>query len=109
MDINASHGISHRVRGFYAELYGWSDRPRTVSLVLQLRHELHRYHALKDVLPDPTIHERIVACVRERDADGAARIMREHLRSSRDALVAVLRREARERGHGRRQRPDPRP
>lgn len=109
MDVTAGHGISHGVRGFYAELYGWSGRRRTVALVLQLRHELHRYHALKDVPLDPTIHGRLVACIRERDADGAARIMRDHLRRSRDGLVAVLRHEARERGpraHGRRQRSD---
>jgi DNA-binding GntR family transcriptional regulator len=97
MDVNAGHGMSHGVRGFYAELYGWSGRPRTVSEILQLRHELHRYHAIKDVPLDPAIHGEIADCIRTRDADRAARTLRDHLRRSRDNLVAILRRETRTR------------
>jgi DNA-binding GntR family transcriptional regulator len=97
MDIHAGHevpgGISRR--GFYAELYSWSGRRRMVSLILQLRHELNRYHALKDVPPSPEIHVRIRECIASRDADGAARIMRDHLRASRNELLTVLRREER--------------
>jgi DNA-binding GntR family transcriptional regulator len=95
MDVTAGHGLSHGVRGFYAELYGESRRPRMVSEILQLRHELHRYHALKDVPIDPAIHARIVDCIRTRDAEGAARTLRGHLRRMRDDLVGSLRREAR--------------
>lgn len=107
MDVTAGHvrpgGVSRR--GFYAELYRWSGRTRMVSLILGLRHELNRYHALKDVPPDPTIHARIRSCIRARDADGAARIMRDHLRTSRDELITVLRRETRGRAvEGRRGR-----
>lgn len=97
MDVTAGHGMSHGVRGFYAELYGWSGRPRMVSEILQLRHELHRYHALKDVPLDPAIHGQLAACIQTRDGARAARILRDHLRRSRNDLVAVLRREARAR------------
>ena len=97
MDVREGHAISHGIRGFYADLYGWSHRPRMVAEILQLRHELHRYHALKSVPLDPTVHRRIAECIRTRDADGAVRVLRESLRKSRDDLVASLRREARER------------
>lgn len=98
MDVTAGHGMSHGVRGFYAMLYAWSRRPRMAAEILQLRHELNRYHALKDVPLNPAIHAELTACIRTRDADRAARSLREHLRRSRDDLVASLRREARLRG-----------
>ena len=97
MDIHAGHALPGGVsrRGFYAELYRWSGRKRMVSLILQLRHELNRYHALKDVPLSPAIHERIREAIAVRDAELAARYMRHHLRTSRDELLAALRREAR--------------
>lgn len=99
MDIQAGHerpgGVSRR--GFYAELYRWSGRRRMAALILQLRHELNRYHALKDVPLSPDIHDRIRECIAARDPERAARAMREHLRTSRDELLAVLRREERAR------------
>ena len=111
MDVHLGHDVPHGLRGFYAELYGWSDRRRMVAIILQLRHELHRYHALKDVPLSPDIHLRIQECIRDRDADRAARDMRQHLRTSRDDLLAVLRREARARAprtrRGRRRAPAP--
>ncbi len=99
MDITAGHaapgGVSRRE--FYAEFYRWAARPRMTSLILQVRHELHRYHALKDVLPPPTIHADLREFIKVRDAEGGARLMRDHLRISRDSLIAALRREARTR------------
>jgi DNA-binding GntR family transcriptional regulator len=99
MDISAGHvapgGVSRR--GFYAEFYRWAERPRMTSLILQLRHELHRYHALKDVPPPPTIHAELRVFIKSRDAEGGARLMRDHLRVSRDALIGALRRDARTR------------
>jgi DNA-binding GntR family transcriptional regulator len=94
MDTSARHGMSHGVRGFYGELYGWSERPRMVATILELRHDLHRYHAAKDVPLDPQIHAELAECIRTRDPDRAARSLRDHLRRSRDDLVAALRREA---------------
>jgi DNA-binding GntR family transcriptional regulator len=49
--------------------------------------------------------------IRELDADGASRLIREHLRTSRDALIGVLRRDARARPRGaaRERRSTPKP
>lgn len=97
MNINAGHELPGGVsrRGFYAELYGWSGRKRMASLILQLRHELNRYHALKNVPLSVEIHARVREAIRARDPEQAARVMRDHLRTSRDELLAELRREAR--------------
>jgi DNA-binding GntR family transcriptional regulator len=97
MDVHAGHELPGGVsrRGFYAELYGWSGRRRMVSLILQLRHELNRYHALKDVPQSQDIHERIRECIATRDAERAARLMRDHLRASRNELLTALRHEER--------------
>ena len=97
MDIHAGHALPGGVsrRGFYAELYRWAGRKRMASLILQLRHELNRYHALKDVPLSPAIHERIREAIAARDAELGARYMRHHLRTSRDELLAALRRETR--------------
>lgn len=86
----AAGGVS--ARGFYSELYRWSDRPRMASMIIQVRHELNRYHALLDVPLDAEIHGRIREAIRTRDSAVAAQAMREHLRRSRNELVAVLRR-----------------
>lgn len=97
MDLSAGHtnpgGVSRR--GFYLELYTWSGRRRMVALILQIRHELNRYQALKNVPSSPEIHRQIRDCIRVRDAEGAARFMRDHIRTSRDDLLAALRREQR--------------
>jgi DNA-binding GntR family transcriptional regulator len=97
MDTHAGHEVPGGVstRGFYTELYGWSGRRRIASLIIQLRHELIRYHALRNVPPSLEIHERIRECIAARDPERAGRVMRDHLRTSRDQLLAVLRREAR--------------
>ena len=106
MDIRAGHalvgGISRRA--FYEQLYTWSGRKRMTALILQVRHELNRYQALKEVPSSPEIHRLIAECIRTRDADSAARHMRDHLRKSRDDLLAALRREERRNGRVRRVR-----
>ncbi|HXG39492.1 MAG TPA: GntR family transcriptional regulator [Candidatus Limnocylindrales bacterium] len=109
MDIQAGHdapGVISR-RGFYTELYRWSGRRRMATLIIQLRHELNRYHALKNVPLSPEIHRQIRECIAARDPERAARVMREHLRTSRSALLAVLRRESRQRGRRTRRRASP--
>ncbi len=98
-------------RGFYSEFYRAARRPRMAALILQVRHELNRYHTLKDVpIPDGTEVE-LRQRIRELDADGASRLIREHLRTSRDALIGVLRRDARARPRGaaRERRSTPKP
>lgn len=106
MDVDAGHsrpgGVSRRA--FYLELYSWSGRRRMVALILQIRHELSRYQALTAVPSSPEIHRLIRECVRTRDADAAARHMRDHIRRSRDDLLAVLRRDQRRTGRPRRSR-----
>jgi DNA-binding GntR family transcriptional regulator len=107
MDAHVGHDTPGVVsqRTFYSTLYGWSGRQRMTSLILQLRHELNRYHSLKDVPLETDIHARIGACVAAHDADGAGAAMREHLRVSRDRLLSALRRDARvRRPKGRRPR-----
>lgn len=93
MDVTAGHqspgGVSRRA--FYLELYGWSGRRRMVSLILQFRHELNRYQAIMNVSSSPLIHAQIRECIRRRDADAATRYMRDHLRRSRDDLIAAMR------------------
>jgi DNA-binding GntR family transcriptional regulator len=103
MDAVADQAEEGRVarRAFYAELYRWSRRPRMRQLILQLRDDVHRYH----VLSGHTWHEHGAAgthaqlrdALRVRDADGAAKALRQHLRIARNDLVASLRREERAR------------
>lgn len=106
MDVSAGHtnpgGVSRR--GFYLELYKWSGRRRMVALIIQIRHELNRYQALKSVPSSPEIHRLIRECIRTRDADAATHHMRDHIRKSRDDLLAALRREHRRSGRARRPR-----
>lgn len=104
MDITAGHqspgGVSRRA--FYLELYGWSGRHRMVSLILQFRHELNRYQAIMNVPASPLIHVQIRESIRTRDADAATRHMRDHLRRSRDDLIAAMRVAQRPAARGRR-------
>lgn len=96
----ASGGIS--ARGFYTELYRWSGRPRMAGTIIQLRHELNRYHALLDVPLDSEIHGQIRDAIRARDAAASAQAMRRHLQRSRNGLVAVLRKSSAHGGRPRR-------
>lgn len=97
MDVAAGHaspaGVSRR--RFYMELYRLSGMERTAQLIIQFRHELNRYQAIMQVPVSPLIHEQIRACIETRDAEAAARHMRDHIRRSRDELVAAMRREQR--------------
>jgi DNA-binding GntR family transcriptional regulator len=109
LDPAAGHRASGAVsaRGFYTELYRWSGRPRMASTIIQLRHELNRYHALLDVPLHSEIHGEVREAIRTRDAAVAALAMRQHLRRSRNELVAVLRKSSAP-GARPRRRPAPR-
>ncbi len=85
----AQAGVS--ARGFYTELYRWSGRPRMAATIIQLRHELNRYHALLEVPLHAEIHGRISEAISSRNPGAASIAMREHLQRSRNELVAVLR------------------
>jgi DNA-binding GntR family transcriptional regulator len=84
-------------KAFYGELYRWSGRPRMRNLSLRLRDDVHRYHVLNTIDASLHAHAGLRDCIRRRDADGAAAVIRHHFRMSRDDLVGVLRREERER------------
>jgi DNA-binding GntR family transcriptional regulator len=84
-------------REFYAELYSWSGRPKMRDLILRLRDDVHRYHVLKSEAASHEAHAQLCDLIEARDADGAARLMRRHLRMAREDLVDSLRREERQR------------
>ncbi len=85
----AAGGVS--VREFYTELYRWSGRPRMAAMIIQLRHELNRYHALLGVPLSDDIHGLIREAIRARKPEAATAAMRTHLRRSRNELAAALR------------------
>jgi len=82
-------------RDFYAELYGWSDRPKMREVILRLRDDVHRYHVLSSEYDSHGAHRELLDLIAARDADGAARAIRRHLRAAREDLVGSLRREER--------------
>lgn len=95
MDRVAMQGEEGRLsrRAFYDELYRHGGRPRMHHLILRLRDDVHRYHIIKNSGASFSAHAQLREAIRTRDAEGAARIMRQHLRMARDDLVEVLRQE----------------
>jgi DNA-binding GntR family transcriptional regulator len=84
-------------REFYAELYRWADRPKMREVILHLRDDVHRYHVLASERDSHSAHRELLDLIAARDADGAARSVRRHLRAAREDLVGSLRREERSR------------
>ncbi|HEU4674237.1 MAG TPA: GntR family transcriptional regulator [Candidatus Limnocylindrales bacterium] len=82
-------------REFYAELYGWADRPKMRDMIIRLRDDVHRYHVLSSEYDSHSAHRELLDLIAARDADGAARAIRRHLREAREDLVGSLRREER--------------
>lgn len=78
-------------RNFYGELYARADLPRMRATVLQLRAMVHRYHVLTDSGEHPNAHEELRDCIRNRDAERAAAVIRSHLETTRDDLIESLR------------------
>jgi DNA-binding GntR family transcriptional regulator len=78
---------------FYAELYKKADRPRMRATVLQLRALVQRYHLLTDSAGHPHAHDELRACIRDRDGERGAAVVRRHLEAARDDLVDLLRAE----------------
>lgn len=77
-------------RTFYRELYGFSDRPRMRRLIMQLRDNVGRYHLIKNIDHAQEAHEELRRCIRDRDAEGAVSIVKEHLKEARDDLLATM-------------------
>lgn len=78
-------------RNFYGELYAKADLPRIRATVLQLRALVHRYHLLTDSGEHPNAHEELRECIRNRDAERTADVVRTHLEATRDDLIESLR------------------
>jgi DNA-binding GntR family transcriptional regulator len=76
---------------FYAEFYRYAARPRMWATINQLRALVQRYHLLGESIDNPHGHEALRACIRERDAEKAAEIVRAHLEAARNDLMATLR------------------
>lgn len=91
-------------RAFYAELYQWAARPKMREVILRLRDDVHRYHVLDSDAASHGAHRQLLDLIAARDAEGAARLMRRHLRAAREDLVASLRREERQRAASARRR-----
>lgn len=77
-------------RTFYSEFYSKAGRPRMWATILQLRALVHRYHLLTDSGEHPHAHEELRSCIRERDGDRAAEVIRRHLEAARDDLAESL-------------------
>jgi DNA-binding GntR family transcriptional regulator len=58
---------------------------------------VHRYHVLDNEAASHDAHRQLLELVATHDAEGAARVMRRHLRAAREDLVRSLRREERQR------------
>lgn len=78
-------------KNFYGEFYAKADLPRIRATVLQLRALVHRYHLLTDSGEHPNAHEELRDCIRNRDAEKAAKVVRTHLEATRDDLIESLR------------------
>ncbi len=75
---------------FYAEFYRYAERPRMWAMINQLRALVQRYHLLGESVDEPHGHEALRACIRTRDAETAAAIVRAHLEAARNDLMATL-------------------
>jgi DNA-binding GntR family transcriptional regulator len=80
---------------FHAALYAPSGRPMQIELIRKLRQTCRLFVAAYGSLPMLTPrwldeHSRIVEALRAGDDDGAVEILRAHLTSARDHLLAQM-------------------
>ncbi|MFV0320049.1 MAG: GntR family transcriptional regulator [Microbacterium sp.] len=77
---------------FYAELYGAESRPMMWEMIAQLRLKLGRYVLGWRVVGGEHRHSHaeLVAAVASQDVDAAQAVLRTHLESVRDAVLAML-------------------
>jgi DNA-binding GntR family transcriptional regulator len=92
MDEYASDPVAGAAarRAFYSALYARSNLPRMRATALQLRGLVQRYHLLNEQREHGHAHEELRACLRERDAERAAAVVRRHLEAAREDLIASL-------------------
>lgn len=77
-------------RTFYEALYDYADRPHMARTILQLRDNVSRYHILLDREHSHQAHEELRECIRARDPERAAHVVRRHLEEARDDLLNRL-------------------
>jgi len=80
----------------HSALYAAAGRPRALTIVENLHRHAERYMRMQLALTQGQTrandeHRRIVAAARTGDADGAARLLTDHIRGAGRALVAFLR------------------
>lgn len=76
-------------REFYSELYALAGRPRMRETILMLRALVLRYHVLTHS-GHHRAHEELRSCIRERDGDRGAAMIRAHLDLARQDLIESL-------------------
>ncbi len=92
MDATASDPIdgSASRRRFYSELYALAGRPRMRNAILELRALVVRYHLLTDSGGHHRPHEELRECLRHRDGERGAAVIRAHLDAARQDLIDSL-------------------
>lgn len=74
---------------FYSELYALAGRPRMRATILLLRALVVRYHLLTDS-GHHRAHEELRSCIRQRDGERGAELVRAHLDAARKDLIDSL-------------------
>jgi DNA-binding GntR family transcriptional regulator len=92
MDLTAEDPIegSASRRRFYSELYALADRPRMRDVILELRALVVRYHLLTDSGGHHRPHDELRDCLRDRDGERGAAVIRAHLDTARQDLIESL-------------------
>ncbi len=77
-------------RAFYSELYKGAKRPRMLSMILQLRDNVGRYHFLRDRGHSHRAHSELRESISQRDGKRLAKAIRSHLDDARDDLIQTM-------------------
>lgn len=80
---------------FHELLYTLSNSPRLIKMINDLKAQIHRFRHI--ILSQETMakqsnqdHRRMVAAIRERDADGVEKLVREHILRGKAAVLEQL-------------------
>jgi len=80
---------------FHELLYTLSNSPRLIKMINDLKAQIHRFRHV--ILSQETMarqsnrdHRRMVAAIREHDADGVERLVREHILRGKAAVLEQL-------------------
>jgi DNA-binding GntR family transcriptional regulator len=77
---------------FHDLLYGLSKSPKLISMINGLRDQIYRYRQM--ILKERTFaatsntdHKKMLNTIRKRDAEGAERLVRDHIRRGQDLVL----------------------